>query len=180
MVIKKDGERLTGWISYTLSKTTLTVSDINRGNEYPVNYDRRHDLGIYLNYKVGKHISIATNWLYGSGYPISLPVGEYMPPQHFLNQGSTYYGGARFDYDNKNNYRMKPYHRLDVSFQYTHLVAKKYKSILELSAFNAYNRANAFYYQITNKDDNDPNSRRVLKQTSLFTILPSLSWTIQF
>ena len=179
-LLKKEGERLTGWVSYTLSKTTLQVADINRGNEYPVNYDRRHDLGIYVNYKMGKNFSFATNWLYGSGYPISLPVGEYLPSQHYLNQGNTYYGGARFDFENKNNYRMKAYHRLDVSLQYTHVMAKKIKSTIELSAFNTYNRANAFYYIIANKDDNNGNSERVLKQTSLFSILPSLSWTLQF
>lgn len=179
-LMKKEGERLTGWISYTLSKTTLKAADINRGNEYPVNYDRRHDLGIYLNYKMGKHFAFATNWLYGSGYPISLPVGEYLPSQHYLNQGNTYYGGAKFDYESKNNYRMKAYHRLDVSLQYTHTIARKVKSTIELSAFNAYNRANAFYYIIANKDDTNGNSERVLKQSSLFSILPSLSWTLQF
>ncbi|MES2560189.1 MAG: secretin and TonB N-terminal domain-containing protein [Bacteroidota bacterium] len=180
LLLKKEGNHLSGWISYTLSKTEMKVADINLGRSYPANYDRRHDLGIYLNYKTGRHFAVATNWLYGSGYPISLPVGEYFPSQHDLNLGSGNFSGTRFDIEAKNNYRMKPYHRMDVSIQYHHVIARKIKSTIELSAFNVYNRANAFYYQVVNKDDSNGNSERVLRQTSLFTILPSLSWTIQF
>ncbi|MES2780868.1 MAG: TonB-dependent receptor [Bacteroidota bacterium] len=179
-LLKKDGQRFTGWISYTLSKTEMTVSDINQGRSYPANYDRRHDFGIYLSYKATSHLSIAANWVYGSGYPISLPVGEYFTTQHDINQGSGNYSGTKFDFETKNNYRMKAYHRLDLSIQYTHLIAHRFKSTIELSAFNVYNRANAFYYLIANKDDSNGNSERVLRQTSLFTILPSLSWTIKF
>ena len=179
-LLKKEGKKFTGWISYTLSKTTLIVPDMNHGDEYPVNYDRRHDFGIYLNYKTGKHFTFAANWLYGSGYPISLPVGEYMPAQHYLGQASNVYAGPKYDIEEKNNYRMRAYHRLDISVLYTHMLLPRVKSTIELSAFNVYNRANAFFYQIANKDDSNGNSERVLKQTSLFSILPSLSWTLQF
>lgn len=180
MLLKKEGKRFSGWVSYTLSKTDMTVADINLGRSYPANYDRRHDLGIYISYKTGKHFSVAGNWLYGSGYPISLPVGEYFPIQHGLNEGSNNISGTRMNIEAKNDYRIKPYHRLDLSIQYAHLIGPRIKSTIELSAFNVYNRANAFYYQVTNKDDANGNSERVLRQTSLFTILPSISWTIQF
>jgi hypothetical protein len=179
-LLKKEGQKTTGWISYTLSKTALTVPDINRGRTYPANYDRRHDLGIYIHYKAGKHLSLSANWLYGSGYPISLPVGEYIPESHNLNSGTGSYGGTRYDIEEKNGYRMNSYHRLDISLQYNHLIGKKVKSTFELSAFNVYNRANAFYYQIDFKDNSNASSERVLKKTSLFSILPSLSWTLQF
>lgn len=180
MMFKKEGKRFTGWVSYTLSKTDMTVADINLGRSYPANYDRRHDLGIYLSCKTGKHFSVATNWLYGSGYPISLPVGEYYTVPHDMTQGVGGFSNMRFDIEAKNNYRMKAYHRLDISVQYRHTIAHRIQSTIELSAFNVYNRANAFYYQITNKDDSNGNSERVLRQTSLFTILPSLSWTLKF
>jgi hypothetical protein len=180
VLLKKEGKRLTGWLSYTLSKTEMTVSGINRGRTYPTNYDRRHDFGVYLSYKTGRHLSIAANWLYGSGYPISLPVGEYFPTQHDLNQSGGTSSGSRLTYDAKNDYRMKAYHRLDVSLQYKHAITKRVQSTIELSAFNVYNRANAFYYQVANKDDVNGNSERVLRQVSIFTILPSVSWTIQF
>lgn len=178
LMVKKTGTHFSGNISYTLSRSTMQFDDINRGNEFLSNYDRTHDIGVYLNYKTKKHFTFSFNWIYGTGYPISLPSGEYIASQN-TPQGNMP-GMSIYDYDHKNNYRMVSYNRLDLSVQYSHTIFKKMNSNFELSLYNTYNRANPFYYQITNKDDASSGSIRVLKQMSLFPIIPSISWSLKF
>lgn len=179
LMLKKSGTRFSGNICYTLSKTQMQFNDINRGNVFNANYDRRNDLGIYLHYKSKKHFTFSINWVYCSGYPITLPVGEYTTIQNIPNLGS-FPNYPIFDFDEKNNYNMKDYHRLDASVQYTHIMAKNMLSSFELSFYNAYNRANPFYYQISNRDVNNGNSERIIQQISLFPIIPSISWSLKF
>jgi hypothetical protein len=177
-MIRKDGQHFKGWISYTLSKTTLEFEKLNQGNPFPATYDRRHDLGVYLSYRTAKHWTFAANFVYGTGNAISLPVGEYYTYSTTLatSLAPSY---PLFDYEHKNNYRMKPYHRLDISIQYAHLIAHKIKSSFELSVYNVYNRANPFFYQINQESNQFGNGKRTLQQISLFPIMPSISWSIK-
>lgn len=177
MQLKKDGKRFSGWISYTLAKTTIQADGVNRGKEYPATYDRRHDLGIFLSYRTARHFVFSANWVYGTGNAISMPAGEFFVSKEDF-PGYAQMLMKMYDYEGKNSYRMKPYHRLDLSVQFKHLIVKRIQSTIELSVYNVYNRANPFFYQITNQNE-DSNSPRVIKQTSLFPIMPSLSWTIK-
>lgn len=121
---------------------------------------------------------MSTTWSYGTGNAITMPVGTYTTVPFDLNQG-TGFALPVFDYESKNNLRMAPYHRLDFSFQYLHKLSAKYDATLELSVFNAYNRANPFFYQLEQANDKVPYSEKVVKQVSLFPIVPSLSYTIR-
>lgn len=175
-VVKKESKKLSAQLSYTISKTEMEFTTINRGEKFAASYDRLNDLGIFVSYKTNKHFSFALTWIYGTGSPITLPVSEFIPVSGIPGQGAfpVYY------YDSKNNVQLKAYHRLDVSFQYTHTIAKTIISNIELSLFNTYNRRNPLYYRIEYVDDGNGNGKRVLKQTSLFPIIPSLSWTLKF
>jgi hypothetical protein len=177
MQLKKEGKRFSGWISYTLSKTTIDAELVNRGDPYPATYDRRHDLGIYASYKTAKHFMFSANWVYGTGNAISMPSGEFFVTRE-AEPGNAQTLMKMYDYESKNGYRMRSYHRLDISIQYKHLIAKKVQSTIEFSVYNVYNRANPFFYQIANKYDG-PSAPRVIKQTSLFPVMPSVSWTIK-
>ncbi|MFA9214758.1 MAG: TonB-dependent receptor domain-containing protein [Candidatus Methylacidiphilales bacterium] len=180
LMIRKTGTRFLGQISYTLSRTTMQFNEINRGNEFLANYDRTHDFGINLVYKTKKRFSISANWIYGTGYPVSIPVGQFRASNHTPQSGNVP-GLVIYDYENKNNYRMRAYHRLDLSFQYTYLIKNKFLSTFELSLYNTYNRANPFFYQITTSDTNGgSNPNTVVKQFSLFPIIPSISWSVKF
>lgn len=180
LMLKKHGKRWLGSISYTLSKTYMKFDAINRGNEFAANYDRTHDLGVYLMYKSKKHFTFSVNWVYGTGYPLSLPVGELITIQHNPQQGNTP-SSSLYDYEGKNNYRFRAYHRLDMGVQYHHVIAQKLESTIELSFYNAYNRANPFFYQIDSKEiPGTGGYMRFLKQISLFPIIPSISWVLKF
>ncbi len=178
-MVRKDGKHFTSWISYTLSKTILQFDDINNGNPFPASFDRTHDLGIFASYKTQKHWQFSANFVYGTGNAISLPVGEFYTYTSDITGGSLYPSYTLMDYEKKNNYRMKAYNRLDISIQYSHLIAKKIESNIELSVYNLYNRANPFFYQLEQEQNPNGNGKRVLKQVSLFPIMPSISWNIK-
>lgn len=173
--VKKEGTRFDFWVSYTLSRTTFRFEEINLGREYLASYDRTHDIGIYTAFKASKRFTISVNWVYGTGSAISLPVGEYYVFGHEPSSG-LYPQAPKYDYDQKNNYRMRDYHRLDGSIQYKHKITPYVQSIIELSVYNAYNRANPFFYQL----DANMQGERKLTQISLFPVMPALSWTIKF
>ena len=107
--------------------------------------------------------------MYGTGNALTFPQGNYYGlPQNdsFINLIESY--GSR------NSTRLNPYHRLDVGF--THLKRKKkFDRTLSFGAYNVYNRKNPFFAYITTENGN-----RVAKQVSLFPIIPSISYRIQF
>jgi hypothetical protein len=175
--IKKEHKRFDVRLSYTLSKTTLHFDELNNGRSFPATYDRRHDAGVFLSYKSKQHFQFSASWVYGTGNAMTLPVGEYIAYTHATdNSGLT--GQTRYDYEKKNGYRMKPYHRLDISVQYIHTIFKVVESTLEFSIYNVYNQANPFTYEIT-YEGGDQN-KRSLQLVSLFPIIPALSWSIKF
>jgi hypothetical protein len=177
-MLRKEGNHFEGWISYTLSKTTLQFDAINNGKSFPATYDRRHDLGIYASYRWLKQWKFSANFVYGTGNAISLPVGEYYAYSSSIgnNLSSSY---PLLDFEDKNNYRMKPYHRLDISLEFNHVIAKKMGSIIVFSIYNLYNRANPFFYQLDQVATPNGNGKRKITQVSLFPIMPSVSWTIK-
>lgn len=176
-MLRKSGKKIDGHISYTLSRTTMQFDSINNGEVYVATFDRPHDIGVFLSYKPTKHLKLSANWVYGTGNAITMPAGEYFvsvnDPTGGNNSWNTYY------YDKKNNFRMQAYHRLDVSVQYNHIISKKILSTIEFSVYNAYNRANPFFYQINLENENEGTGKRVLQKSSLFPIMPSLSWSIK-
>lgn len=186
-LVKKEGKKWNGWVSYTLSKTMMQFDDINRGREFPAFYDRRHDIGIVTEWKPSKRWTLSSTWVFGSGYAITMPTSRYYTTKHTPGQpipasGFGYIGlfdiFPAYNYDDKNGYRMIDYHKLDVAVQYHFNIGKKIKGDLLLSVFNVYNRNNAFQYNIANL--NDESGNQALFMSSLFPIIPSLSLTLKF
>jgi hypothetical protein len=186
---KKEG-RLTGWIGYTLSWTQMQFDSLNFSKKYYARYDRRHDISVVASYKISKRITLSGTWVYGTGNAVTLPLSEYNVSQHPAdNQSQTFYysgeamylfGGNVNDYGEKNNFRMKAYHRMDVGIQF-HKEKKWGERIWEISFYNAYNRKNPFfYYTDNNYDENTRKWYGQLKQISLFPIIPSLSYSFKF
>jgi hypothetical protein len=176
---KKSG-RLTGWIGYTLSWTWLTFNELNFGKRFPARYDRRHDISLVGMYKLNDRITLSAVWVYGTGNAITLPLASYqLPVQSSPYTQTTSTNGlynntyTMNDFGEKNSFRMVAYHRLDVAVQF-HKKKKRYERTFELGVYNAYNRANPFFYT-TETDYNTGVTK--LKQVSLFPIIPSVSWT---
>lgn len=179
VLLQRKTGRLTGWIGYTLSWAELQFDEVNFGEKYFARYDRRHDISVVAVYEINKRIIFSGTWVYGTGNAITLPIGEYWVFPHDLNQNDGYnpgyWWGTVNDYGGINNFRMAPYHRLDLGIQFIKH-HDHWRGVWEISAYNAYNRKNPFFYYISYTDADE----RALFQLSIFPIIPSISYSVKF
>ncbi len=173
--VKKNTGKLTGWVSYTISKTTQTFKELNFGNAFPFKYDRRHSLSITAGYQLSKRWSLNAVFVYSSGVAFTVPTGRIST----LNSGAIFEGNY-YVYDGRNNYRLAPYHRLDFSAIYKKS-AKFFKKALEyelvIGAYNIYSRQNPYfvYFEI-----DAITTQPTAKQVSLLPIIPGISFNFKF
>jgi hypothetical protein len=173
--VKKNTGKLTGWVSYTLSKTTQQFKDLNFGKEFPFKYDRRHNLAITASYQFSKSWTFSSVFVYTSGAAFTVPSGRVST----LNSG-TIFEGNYYVYEGRNNYRMSAYHRLDLSFSNKKTVKmfkKHYEREWVFGVYNAYSRLNPYfvYFEV-----NALTSQPVAKQVSLLPIIPAVSFNFKF
>lgn len=182
LFLQKKVGRLSGWVGYTLSWTELQFDSVNAGRKYYAKYDRRHDVSIVGIYKLSKNLTISATWVYGSGNAITLPqaivpVNGMWPTQYPMVWDVWGSGGNQtLDYGARNSFRMEPYHRLDVGLQFSR-DKRRGRETIEVSCYNAYNRANPFFYYGGNSPDFNS---RVLKKVTLFPIIPTVTYSFKF
>lgn len=170
LIEKKKGD-LTGWIGYTLSWSERRFANISFGEKFPYRYDRRHDVGIVLLYKINDHIDAGLTWVYGTGNAVTLALEKYAS---LLSVSEYYYEQNIEYYEKRNSFRMKPYHRMDVGINfYKKMVWGERK--LSIGLYNAYNRKNPFFMMFEER-----NGETKLMQYSLFPIIPFLSYNFSF
>lgn len=186
ILLQRKRGKLSGWVGYTLSWTKHQFDEINFGKEFFARYDRRHDLSLVGIYKLSEQLTLSATWVYGTGQAITLPLANYPAVQHspsFSHDDSGWIGNfvqTVEDYGEKNGFRMKPYHRLDIAAQW-HKELKRCTKTFELGLYNAYSRKNPFFYFISTEPlDNSSGYTNKLKQISLFPIIPSISWSFKW
>lgn len=149
LMVKKQVGKLNGWISYTYSRVLLRDDEgvnnikINRGEYYPANYDKPHDVTLVGNFKVNHRFSLSLNVNYSTGRPITLPVGRF------------YYAGAeRVLYSDRNAYRIPDYFRADFAMNIdgNHKVKQKLHTSWTIGIYNLTGRKNPYsvYYVTEN------------------------------
>jgi len=167
MLLKKQVGKITGWVSYTLSKTEVKIDGINNNQWYNATQDHTHNIAITLSYQRNKKWSFAANWVFYTGAAVTYPSGKYI------------IGGAPvFYYTGRNQYRFPDYHRLDLSATCQLKKHKHYSSELNFSLYNAYGRANAYTIDFQ-QSKTDPTQTEAV-QTSLFKMIPSISYNFKF
>ena len=184
VLLRKPVGKTTGWLGYTLSWSDRQFDALNRGERFPYKYDRRHNLSFTLHHQFNPRISVGTNWVYMSGYNITLPVASYRS-QSLIDYNPLDLISENFTpvdhYTRTNNYRTPAYHRLDASVSFR----KEKKGGVRtwnISVYNAYNRRNPFFLYVTSdgvETQAQPTNRRLVQQ-SLFSIIPSLSYLYEF
>jgi outer membrane receptor protein involved in Fe transport len=170
LFINKVKGRFTGWVGYTLSWTYRKFPQLNNGLRYPSRYDRRHDLSVVGSYELNKKWKLSSIFIYGTGNATSLPERFY-----FVT------GVLTQEYSKINAYRMKAYHRLDISATYTPQPKKirKYTSNWVFSIYNLYSRLNPYFIYYDQEGSASNGTLKVTaKQVSLFPIIPSVTWNI--
>ncbi|WP_276480483.1 TonB-dependent receptor [Paraflavitalea pollutisoli] len=173
LMIKKQNGKLNGWISYTYSRILLKMDDptsgeqINRGEEYPANYDKPHDVTMVSNYRFTHRFSISLNATYSTGRPVTLPIGRY------------YYGGSwRALYADRNAYRIPDYFRTDFAMiiDGNHKVHQKFHNSWTIGLYNITGRKNPYSVYFTSE-----NGRVNGYRLSIFgNIIPFINYNIRF
>jgi len=166
-LLKKKTGRLTGWVSYTLSKTQRKIDGINNGEWYNARQDRTHDIAVVGMYQLNEKWSLSASWVYYTGDAVTFPSGKYL-----INNTVYYY------YTERNGYRMPAYHRLDLGATKQLRKRGRYSSELAFSLYNAYGRENA--YTITFRQSKDDPNKTEAVRTSLFRFVPSISYNFKF
>ena len=170
LYVKKQEGRLTGWVSYTLSRSERKIPGINDGKSYPSTYDRTHDISVVANYDLTKRWNFSTSWVFSTGNPTSYPIAKYDV------QGNTIYY-----YADRNSNRIPDYHRLDVSFTYDFKKNehKKVKQSLNFSIYNLYARRNAYSVSFRQNEDN-PNVSEATRLSIIGSMIPSVTYNFNF
>jgi len=168
--IKKAKGKLTGWIGYTLARTSRTFPDLNFGKQFDAKYDRRHDVSFIASYDFTDRLNVSVVWVYSTGNALSLPDSRYI-----------FEGNLISEYGQRNSFRMPAYHRGDISVTYKGKPRKHCQGSWNLSIYNVYSRQNAFFIYFDDEGSfADGSARVVAKQVSLFPILPSITYNFKF
>jgi len=181
--LQKKAGQTSGWIGYTLSWTNRQFDNLNFGRMFPYKYDRRHDMSLVIIHEMKKtsgkkewKVDFGLTWVYGTGNSISLPISTYRAydaTAYIETEKGTY--NVIENYIDRNNFREPSYHRMDFSATFSRTQGELEKS-WNISVYNLYNRKNPYYLFFGNNDNGD----RVLKQLSLFPIIPSVSYNVKF
>ena len=171
---KKNKGKFTGWLAYTLSRSeqqtpgrTPTETGINNGDWYPSAYDKTHDISAYVNFELNKKWNFNANFVFQTGQPTNFPVSQ-----------SQFQGLTIANYATRNQQRLPSYNRLDLSATLTPKNKNKtIKGEWVFSIYNVYNRMNAA--SITFRTNEDTGANEALR-TSIFGILPSVTYNFKF
>lgn len=155
--------KFTGWISYTLARSMRQFDAINGGKEFSARQDRIHDIAIVAMYRVSKKIALSSNFIYYTGDAVTFPSGKYE-----VNGTIVPY------YTERNGYRMPNYHRLDLGMTVYFKERPKFEHNLNISIYNVYARENAYTIRFEEDQDNPGKTKAI--QTSLFRIVPSITY----
>ena len=179
-ILNKEHGKLSGWISYTLSRAINQVDEINGGTPYPAYSDRPHDFSFYLSWAFHPRLTLSSNFIYMTGAPFSTPTGFYYYDNHQVPV-----------YAERNNDRLPDYHRLDLALNWQLSKAeRKYQHELIFSVYNLYNRINPValhFNKITDENGNFvvpvdfySNPKLLSSQYYLYGIVPSVSYHFNF
>ena len=180
LMLKKSIGKLSGWLSYTLSKTEMQVDGhfaeekINNGKYYAAITHHLHDLSVTTNYQITRRWNAAANFVLTSGRPTTYP--EYM---YQMN------GMEIVHFSDRNKYRLPAYHRLDISATYEGNLNKKQKvhPSLTFALYNAYGHKNVysvFYKKDQPSADNRYHIYGLYKLSIIGVPIPSVTLNLKF
>ncbi|HSY75800.1 MAG TPA: TonB-dependent receptor, partial [Bacteroidia bacterium] len=166
-LLKKKYGRFNGWIGYTLSRAEQQINGINNNKWYLSSQDRTHDISVVVIYQLAKKWTVSSTFVYYTGSPVTFPSGKYQ-----IDNETFFY------YTERNGYRMPAYDRLDVGVTWRRKKTEKFESSWTFSIYNVYDRMNAYTISFRQNPDNVSETQAV--QTSLFGIIPSISYNFKF
>lgn len=168
--IRKVTGNLTGWISYTLSRSERRVDGINNNGWFPVRFDRTHNLYVVLQYKISNKLEASANFVYSTGTPTTFYSNQYNVQGYIVPDISS---------NARNNVRNPDYHRLDLALTWHRKKTNKWESDWVFSVYNAYNRRNPFsIYFATNYQAQNINA--AIRYSVIGSIVPAISYNFKW
>ncbi|MGB5404472.1 MAG: TonB-dependent receptor [Robiginitalea sp.] len=182
-LLRKNTGPLTGWLAYTLSRSEQRTpgrdldidngrsgieTGINLGEWYSTPYDKTHDITLFANYELNKKWSFNANFIYQTGQPTNYPIGQFQ----FEGLVVPYFGL-------RNQERLPDFHRLDIAatLRPSNPFGKKFRGEWVFSIYNVYNRMNA---ASINFRQNQDTGRNEAVRTSIFGIVPAVTYNFRF
>lgn len=167
LFLRRRAGRTNGWVSYTLSRAEQRFPagrgiGINGGAWMPMPTEKRHDLSVVLVRSLSGRWSLGSTFVYASGLPTTLPASRYELDGLIVPE-----------YGPRNGGRLPAYHRLDLT-----VTRNTRRAEVAVGVLNAYNRFNA--QSLAFRTSRADSRRTEAVQTSIFGIVPSLSWTVRF
>lgn len=175
LLLKKNDGKLTGWISYTLSKSeqqtpgrTPQETGINNGQWYNTVYDKVNNIAVTGSYYLNPKWVFGANFIYQTGQPTTYPNGQY-----------DYLGLSIPIYGLRNEERLPSFNHLDISATLTPKpnINKSWRSEWVFSIYNVYNRKNAA--SVGFRENQNTGANEAVK-TSIFGIVPAVSYNFKF
>lgn len=168
-MLRKTG-RLSGWLSYTLSKSTRQFDAIDGGQAFPSKFDRRHNLSIVAIYELSDRLTLSGTQIIASGNRFTAPTSWYFIANNPVKE-----------YDKHNNARMPLYNRTDISITYDLQPKDGRQSELFLSIHNLFIIKNPIYVVLDTAANHTGNAIEIkARYKTIYTILPSLGWRFKF
>ncbi|HEY3406383.1 MAG TPA: TonB-dependent receptor [Ohtaekwangia sp.] len=175
MINKKEG-RLMGMLSYTWSKTMRKIPEVNQGEAFIANYDRRNVANIQASYDLNSKWTFGATFTYSTGRPMTVPAGKYE------------YGSYNPDViTERNGYVMPAFHRMDLSATLNPRKneGRRWKGQWVFAIYNVYNRKNPFTIYTRTVQDEDGNvigngRQKEARLVYLFPVMPSVTYNFKF
>ncbi|MFM1877866.1 MAG: hypothetical protein RLZZ241_732 [Bacteroidota bacterium] len=139
--VRKPEGKVNGWLNYTYARSFLKSNGenlrerINNNAWYPAEFDRPHVLNSTVNFEGDLYNTLSFNFTLQSGRPFSAP-----------NSVFRYRDIDVPIFIDRNNVRLRPYHRLDLSWKvkYGKKLNRRWIGDWTFTIYNLYGRRNPF------------------------------------
>ena len=172
-LVKKQKGKLYGWLGYTYSRSFIQLDSpfgeerVNNGDFFPSNFDRPHDFSLVTNYRFTKRFSLATNFVYQTGRPVTFPIGTFS------------FDDAEFTvFSDRNKFRIPDFFRLDIglNIEGNHKKNKLAHGFWTISVYNVLGRNNPLSVFFVTEE-----GEVKALQSSVFSVpVPSITYNFKF
>jgi hypothetical protein len=167
---KRDIGKTTGWLSYTLSRSERQTPGLSKNEWFLNRYDRTHNVNLVVSHEFTKRTSLGANWVFASGTPATFADARMEYQDWDIPYNTT---------EKRNNYRLKPFHRLDLSFTWKGKQLKRWKGEWVFSLYNVYARRNAYTVYFRQNPD-DPSKKEAVRLSIIGSIIPGITYNFKF
>ncbi len=165
--VRKTEGKLTGWISYTYSRTRRQINGINDDKWYFAPYDKTNNLSITASYELSKKWTIGSNCVYSTGAPITGMAQKFTYQGYTLGQASA-----------RNSIRVPDYFRLDFSGSFKPRKKKYWQGEWVFSAYNVTSRRNA--YSLFFRQNATTGQTEAVRISVFGSIIPAVTYNFNF